>query len=192
MLISKRTTLAGDLVVYYTRHITPVEAKMVLRVTSWRRFRPLTALLRTASRLGDGPLWYLTAIALVTFGGTVELWAVLAATVSIFICVGLFTFLKKLIGRPRPFEIWADLSCQMPPPDRFSFPSGHTMTAFAACSSLFVLIPASLGVFLPIAILIGFSRIFLGLHYPTDVLVGAMLGSLIGLAVGRLVCFYIF
>jgi len=60
------------------------------------------------------------------------------------------------------------------------------MTAFAVCGTLAVLLPGSLAFFLPAAILIGLSRIFLGLHYPTDVLVGALLGSAIGLGVGRL------
>ncbi|MDO3378991.1 phosphatase PAP2 family protein [Geoalkalibacter halelectricus] len=142
--------------------------------------------MRTSSRLGDGPLWYLTALILLAGGGAVERWAVLAAGISLLLSVLLFTLLKNVIGRPRPFEIWADLPCQMPPPDRFSFPSGHTMTAFAACGALAVLLPGSLALFLPVAILIGFSRIFLGLHYPTDVLVGALLGSTIGLGMGRL------
>ncbi|KIH76015.1 hypothetical protein GFER_13410 [Geoalkalibacter ferrihydriticus DSM 17813] len=163
---------------------------MMQRVCDLRRFQPVTTLMRAASRLGDGPLWYLTAVVLLTCGGAVERWAALAAGISIALCVALFTLVKNRIGRPRPFEIWADLPCQMLPPDRFSFPSGHTMTAFAVCGALAVLLPGSLGIFLPMAILIGFSRIFLGLHYPTDVLVGALLGSTIGLAVGRLILMY--
>lgn len=187
MLTPKKARAHGSLVDYYARNITPMEVRMMLRVCDLRRFQPLTTLMRLSSRLGDGPLWYLTAVVLLTCGGAVERWAALAAGVSIALCVVLFTLVKNAIGRPRPFEIWVDLPCQMPPPDRFSFPSGHTMTAFAACGTLAVLLPGSLGFFLPVAIIIGFSRIFLGLHYPTDVFVGALLGSIIGLVVGRLV-----
>ncbi len=186
MLMPKKPKLAGDLVDYYARHITPKEARMMLRFCDLRRYKPLTTLMRLASRLGDAPLWYLTALVLLATGGSTGRWAVLATALSIVLCVSLFKILKNLIGRPRPFEVWVDLPCQMLPPDRFSFPSGHTMTAFAVCGTLAVLLPGSLAFFLPAAILIGLSRIFLGLHYPTDVLVGALLGSAIGLGVGRL------
>lgn len=191
MLMPKKPKLAGELVDYYSRHITPKEVRMMLRFCDLRRYKPLTGLMRLASRLGDAPLWYVTAIVLLTTGGTAGRWAVAATALSILLCVSLFKILKNLIGRPRPFEVWVDLPCQMLPPDRFSFPSGHTMTAFAVCGTLAVLLPGSLAFFLPAAILIGLSRIFLGLHYPTDVLVGALLGSGIGLGVGRVVLTYI-
>jgi undecaprenyl-diphosphatase len=72
------------------------------------------------------------------------------------------------------------LTALMAPPDKFSFPSGHTMTSFAAWSSFLITLPWLAPLVLPAAILIGLSRIYLGLHYPTDVLMGALLGSLVG------------
>jgi undecaprenyl-diphosphatase len=74
----------------------------------------------------------------------------------------------------------------MAAPDKFSFPSGHTMTAFAVWASLASAIPTLSLPYLLLAILIGLSRIFLGLHYPTDVLVGALLGSAIGFSASLL------
>ncbi len=72
------------------------------------------------------------------------------------------------------------MPCLMAAPDKFSFPSGHTMTAFSVWGALFVGMPVLSQVYLGIAIIIGLSRVFLGLHYPTDVLVGAILGGSIG------------
>jgi undecaprenyl-diphosphatase len=113
-------------------------------------------------------------------------WAVLGAALAIGLSVSLFMAVKNLIGRPRPYETWCDLPCLLAPPDRFSFPSGHTMTAFAVCANYAVLVPGSELFFFPVAILIGLSRVFLGCHYPTDVLAGAVLGGGIGLGTARL------
>jgi hypothetical protein len=74
---------------------------------------------------------------------------------------------------------WAALRA-VPAPDKFSFPSGHTMTAFAVWAVLAEGLPLLGPPFLVMAMMIGASRIFLGMHYPTDVLVGALLGSSLG------------
>lgn len=136
-----------------------------------------------ASRLGDGPLWVAVAASLLGFGGTrgasAAFWAALAVGIStlVFVCV------KRAAGRPRPFETCTEVRCLLAPPDRFSFPSGHTMTAFAAWSVLSQTVPGSGRLFLPTAMVIGLSRVCLGVHYPTDVLAGALLGSGIGFGV---------
>jgi undecaprenyl-diphosphatase len=70
-------------------------------------------------------------------------------------------------------------------PDNPSFPSGHASSAFAAAAALAVFAPRWLGAaFLAVAALIGVSRTELGVHYATDVIAGAILGVLIGLATG--------
>jgi undecaprenyl-diphosphatase len=153
-----------------------------------RRFSPLTTLFVAASRLGDGPLWGVSGLVLLVCGPARACWAVFGAALSIALSVAVFMAVKDLIGRPRPYEAWRDLPCLLAPPDRFSFPSGHTMTAFAACANYAELLPGSELFFLPVAVLIGLSRVFLGCHYPTDVLAGALLGGGIGFASARLVC----
>jgi undecaprenyl-diphosphatase len=170
-----------------SRYITPREVLLMRRFCELRRYGWLTRLFLAASRLGDGSLWWVAGIVLTVAGGSAGRRATLAAALAIGSSVLLFMALKGLIGRPRPFVAWPALTCLLAPPDRFSFPSGHTMTAFAAWAAFAGLLPGCGLLFLPAAVLIGVSRVFLGLHYPTDVLVGALLGTGLGLAAVRLV-----
>jgi undecaprenyl-diphosphatase len=136
--------------------------------------------MKTASRLGDWPLWVVTGLCLLAGDGSRSRATVLAAALAVGVTVALFMGVKRLVGRPRPFESWQGLTSLVPVPDKFSFPSGHTMTAFAVWAALAQGVPTLSTPFLAMAGLIGVSRVFLGMHYPTDVLVGALLGSAIG------------
>lgn len=164
----------------YAQRVTPLEVRFMLRLAWWRDFPWLTAFFRLLSRLGDGPLWGAIGVTLLLFGTGPERRAVLAGAMAALTSVLLFSVLKGLIRRPRPFDRWSSLSGLVPTPDRFSFPSGHTMTAFAMYASLGGILPMWGWVLLPTAWLIGLSRVYLGVHYPTDVLVGALLGTLVG------------
>lgn len=168
---------------YLSLHITPCEVVLMQRFCALQRVSWLKALFIIASRAGDGPLWITTAICLLISEGAQAGPAVLTASLAVGLSVIIFMAVKSIIGRPRPYQSWPGLPCLMAAPDKFSFPSGHTMTAFSAWSSLALAMPALTIPFMLIAITIGLSRIFLGLHYPTDVLAGAVLGSGIGLAV---------
>lgn len=86
--------------------------------------------------------------------------------------------LKTLINRPRPFVTYPDIQKHSVAGSK-SFPSGHTSTAFAAATSLalsypkwYVIAPAYLW-----ASSVGYSRMYLGVHYPSDVFIGALVGS---------------
>ncbi|ABA89543.1 hypothetical protein Pcar_2304 [Syntrophotalea carbinolica DSM 2380] len=168
------------LVAGYAHYVTPLEAALMRRLYWLRDLRWVTAAFKLVSRLGDGPLWGGVGVSLLLLGGPAERSAVAAAAFAALLAIGVFSLLKRLIRRPRPFESWTDLSCLVLPPDRFSFPSGHTLTAFAMYGSLGGLLPALVPLLLTSAVLIGLSRVYLGAHYPTDVLVGGLLGTLLG------------
>ena len=93
------------------------------------------------------------------------------------------TLIKNLVARPRPYTRLEDLTILIPKPGKYSFPSGHTASSFASGVVFFRQLPKKWGVpALVLAFLMGLSRLYVGVHYPTDVLAGMIVGAL--LAVG--------
>lgn len=133
-------------------------------------------LFRSISRAGNGVFWYGLMALLVVADGAAALPTVGRMTVAGLLGLGVYRWLKKHTSRPRPYQVYAAISAAAPALDRFSFPSGHTLHAVCfsvvACASYPQLAP----VLYPFALLIGISRPVLGLHYPSDVLAGALLG----------------
>ena len=92
----------------------------------------------------------------------------------------LFAWLKRLTGRRRPCQIEPHCWATLLPPDQFSFPSGHTMTAFAVAIPLALFYPTlAIGLFF-CALSIAMSRILLGMHFLSDVVAGALIGTGLG------------
>ena len=91
--------------------------------------------------------------------------------------LALYKLLKRKLVRERPCVALVGIECVMPPLDRYSFPSGHTLHAVLFTSLAMAHLPVLGLILMPLAILIALSRVVLGLHYPTDVLVGAGIGA---------------
>ena len=134
-----------------------------------------------ATRGGDGWLWYAVSSLVLGFGGAERFRALLAAVLAVGSGVGLFLGLKRTFKRRRPCAMEPHCWATLLPPDHFSFPSGHTITAFAMAVSLGTFYPALLPGLLFCAASIAASRILLGMHFLTDVLAGAALGTTLGL-----------
>ncbi len=92
-------------------------------------------------------------------------------------------FLKDFFGRLRPELVLDSVLVYAWVNEYFSFPSGHSTTAFAAAVVLSRIFPKGRFYFYLLAVLIGFSRIYLGVHYPLDVLAGGFFGVFIGFLV---------
>lgn len=137
---------------------------------------------RSVSRLGDGQFWCAVTGVLVVIRGK-EAWVpVLHMWLTAGIGVLIYKVLKEGMARERPFVDHEVIHCTARALDRYSFPSGHTLHAVS-----FAILLASYASFfawlvIPFAILVALSRVVLGLHYVTDVVVGALIGALIATA----------
>lgn len=157
--------------------ITTRDLKLMRLVNKWPAPRWIRLWAIAASRAGDGWIWYWTGLCVLLFGGEGRLTAIASAGSAALTGIGLFKLLKKLSGRRRPCEIEPHCWATLLPPDQFSFPSGHTITAFAVSIALGEFYPELLPALLFCAVSIAVSRILLGMHFLSDVIVGATIGS---------------
>jgi undecaprenyl-diphosphatase len=136
----------------------------------------------TASRLGDGVVWYALMLVLPLIYGAQGLKVALVMLATSALNLAAYKFLKRTFVRERPFIRHAGISLAGAPLDRYSFPSGHTLHAVAFTWQACAAFPELGYALVSLALAIAGSRVVLGLHYPTDVLVGALLGALTGVA----------
>lgn len=161
--------------------------RLMRRVNRWRAPRWFRILMILATRMGDGWLWYFAGAALLLFGGSARFVAFGSAGLAALVGIGLFVSLKRVSRRKRPCQIEPHSWASILPPDQFSFPSGHSITAFALAVVLGSFYPEFSAPLLLVAGSIAASRIILGMHFLSDVLAGSAIGTLIGYG-----CFHFF
>ena len=137
----------------------------------------LTPIMKVITHLGDkGILWILVTLALLWYYKTRKL----GVRCMVSMVIGLVItnlILKNWVARIRPYELIQGLECIVKKADDYSFPSGHTTNSLACAWVIFRRAPKKWGVpALILAILISLSRLYVGIHYPTDVLGGAVIG----------------
>ncbi len=130
----------------------------------------------TMSRLGDGYIYAFLSLLILLFDFDVARFIIPAGIIGFTIEHTIYLILKKKIRRSRPFTLNEEINHLIRPPDEYSFPSGHTAGAFLVATLLGYFYPATLLPSLFFASMIGFSRIYNGVHYPGDVLAGTTLG----------------
>mgnify|MGYP000170995673 CR=1 FL=1 len=144
------------------------------------RFRPVLGYFRMVSRLGDGWFWYALILSLPLLDPAVGPGLALLMAMTGLVCTLTYKLLKRWLIRERPFISFPAINCGTPPLDRYSFPSGHTLHAVCFQTMLAVALPGLATLLLPFTLSVAASRVVLGLHYPSDVLAGAMIGGMIG------------
>ncbi len=164
-------------------YLNDVEGNFCLRVNQLSRNSSVRSFFTVVSKLGDGGIWVMMGLAMLWIQGPSALPAVLQMALTAGVGVLLYKLLKNRLVRERPYMNHFGIQCATAPLDRYSFPSGHTLHASSFSAMLLVLEPALAVIAIPFAILVAASRVILGLHYPSDVIVGAAIGlSLAGVS----------
>jgi undecaprenyl-diphosphatase len=140
--------------------------------------RAALALFRAVSWLGDWRLWAALGLVLAGFEGLSSPPVRQMALLSM-VCLPIYKVLKLLLARERPFVEHAGIHQLVAPLDRYSFPSGHTLHAVAFTAMLIPHYPELAWPLIPFTTLVALSRVILGMHYPSDVLAGAVLGGVL-------------
>jgi len=159
-----------------------LERATCLRINRGCRGSAVHAVFVAASRLGDGIAWYALMASLALAGGAPGTTAAMQMAVAGGVGVLLYRVLKTRLVRERPFISHAAIRLGTAPLDRYSFPSGHTL--HAVCFTILAVShePWLAPVLVPLALAIAASRVVLGLHYPSDVAAGALIGAALAAA----------
>lgn len=146
----------------------------------------LTPVVKFITHLGDaGQIWIALILLMLCFKKTRRV-GVIAATALIISFVVNNLMLKNLVGRIRPYDMFAGVQRLVGKPSDWSFPSGHSAASFVTAVVMFRELPRKYGVpALILAFLIALSRLYVGVHYPLDVFCGALSGTVIALLVCR-------
>ena len=160
--------------------VNALDLALYRRVRGVARTPETVRMVRAYSRLGEHAAGWIAlgATGIALDGGRRGRWARATATVGGAYCVS--TSIKLAIGRRRP--IVADLPHLMVTPTGLSFPSSHATSSFAAARAFGRLLPSP--ALYTAAAAMGASRLYLGVHYPSDVAAGAALGAVLG-SLGR-------
>ncbi len=157
------------------------EHELLLWIQNTVRTDALTPVMKAITHLGDaGIFWILLTLVLLIIPKTRK--AGLCSLCALLGSLVLNNFLlKNIVARTRPYEVIEGLELLVARAKDYSFPSGHSAASFASATAVFRNVPKKYGAWaLVLAALIAFSRLYIGIHYPTDVLAGTLDGILLG------------
>lgn len=150
----------------------------------------LDSLMIFITTLGDGGMIWIGATILLLIPKKTRNIGMMSAAALLGSLIINNNLIKNIVQRPRPFVTFTDLQIIIPTPSEYSFPSGHTSSSFAAAAVFYRYLPKKAGVpSVILAGLIGFSRLYVGVHYPTDVIAGVIMGILLSYLAEFLVTF---
>ena len=175
--MERRAALAFD-------RFDQVELRFCRYLNRSSRSSVVRTLFATVSWLGNGWFWYGLLAALPWVFGARGGWAALHMGITAAAGVGVYKLIKDRAVRERPYITHTAIEGAAAPLDCYSFPSGHTLHAVSFTLVGAAYFPALLAPLAAFTLLIALSRVILGLHYPTDVAAGAVLGG--SLAAGSL------
>ena len=156
--------------------ITELDTALMWVLHQWTSCELFDAVMPFITKLGDsGLVWIVLALVMLARKST----RIIGVTMAIALIIGHLAgtvIIKNLLERPRPFVADPTIELLIKAPSEFSFPSGHSASSFAAAVSIAFYNSKGGAAALVLAFLIAFSRVYLMVHYPFDVLAGALLG----------------
>lgn len=167
-----------------------MEGKILLWIQENIRTDWLDPIFKVITHMGDAGIIWIALAALFLMLPKQRKMGFTCAAALIFDLLSVNVIIKKIVARPRPYVMIDGLINIIEQQSDYSFPSGHTAASFAFVSVLWMVAPKKLSVPLTIlASFIAFSRLYVGVHYPTDIIGGIIIGSLCGIAAVKLVDF---
>ena len=159
-----------------------LDVAILLWIQEWIRSDWLDPFMIGITHLGDaGMLWIVLSLLLLIPQKTRK-YAMMAIVALLFSLLVNNMILKNIVARTRPYEVVEGLTWLIEKQRDLSFPSGHTASSFATAVVLFRNLKKRYGIpLLVLAVLISLSRLYVGVHYPTDVLFGAISGTLLAI-----------
>jgi undecaprenyl-diphosphatase len=159
------------------RRVDAIEHAWCLRLNRGCSRPAVRDIFAAISKLGDGSFWYVLIVLLPVVYGETALYAAVRMAIVGVVGVALYKYLKSRLVRERPYISLAGITAGTRALDRYSFPSGHTLHAVSFTTLAVTSFPELAWLLVPLAGLIAASRVVLGLHYPTDVAAGAIIGA---------------
>ena len=150
----------------------------ILRIinNSWK-CRVLDIIMPSMTYLGSFPFMFIFCTVAFLLSSTLLHVIAIKAMISITISTGIGKLLKVSVTRLRPFIDIPNLNIKKIGIDKYSFPSGHTTGAFSLAVIIALYFPIFGFITIPLACCVGISRMYIGVHYPTDVIMGIFIGS---------------
>lgn len=168
--------------------LSELDGGILLWIQEYLRNPVLTPILKVITNLGNGgAIWILLTLLILLLPKTRRVGCMMAVALIGTLLINNM-LLKNLVARTRPYEVIEGLTYLVRRPSEYSFPSGHAGSSFAAACVMLRRLPKRYGIpAFVLAVLIALSRLYVGVHYPSDVLFGVISGILISFAAEAIV-----